>query len=78
MTLIAAIPLLVLAALLAACTWVYSDARALEGAGTPVVLEIGSFRVDTPQAWAAGCLVLAVVFIPLYLSARTTSFTGRH
>jgi hypothetical protein len=77
MTLVAVIPFLVLAALFAACAWVYSDAHTLVDAGTPVVLEAGSFRIDTPQAWAGGCLVFFVVFFPLYLTARDTTFT-RH
>lgn len=77
MTLVAAVPFAALAAVLVTCAWVYRDARDHVAAGTPVVLEIGSFRVDTPQTWAACCLVLFVLFLPLYLAARNTSFTRR-
>ena len=38
--------------------------------GQPVLLWSGSLRVETPAAWAAVCLVLWVVFFPLYLRAR--------
>jgi hypothetical protein len=78
MTPVEAVPFVALAALLGTCAWVYRDAQAQVDAGTPVVLQIGSFRVDTPQAWAAGCLVLFILLFPLYLAARDTSFTGRH
>jgi hypothetical protein len=31
-----------------------------------------------PEAWSIGCLVLFFVFLPLYLAARNTTFTGRY
>lgn len=70
MPLVAVVPLLVVAALVAVCTWVYRDAAANAAAGTPVYLEIGTLRIDTPQAWAVSCAAFFVVFLPLYLAAR--------
>ena len=77
MTLVEAVPLIAVAALIGTCVWVYRDARANVDAGTPIVLEIGGFRIETAQAWAAGVLVLVVLFLPLYLAARNTTFAGR-
>ncbi|MBV9604279.1 MAG: hypothetical protein JO027_04200 [Solirubrobacterales bacterium] len=65
--LFATVPLL---AWLAACLWVYRDAEANVAAGTPVYLQIGALRIDTPEAWAVACSVLLFVFMPLYLAAR--------
>ncbi|MFB9234746.1 hypothetical protein ACFFWC_04230 [Plantactinospora siamensis] len=53
--------------------WVYADARERQRAGSPAVVSVGTLRVDSPQAWFLGCLVLWVVFVPLYLTA-----TGRN
>lgn len=49
---------------------VHQDATAHAEAGKPVVFWAGSIAVETPPAWAAGCLVLWVFFFPLYLRAR--------
>jgi hypothetical protein len=77
MTLVTAVPLLALAALAATCLWVRRDAQANQDAGTPVVFQAGAFRIDTPRVWAVSCLLLFVVFIPLYLAARNTTFDRR-
>jgi hypothetical protein len=64
--------LLSIAVLLLAVTvdlWVYSDARKLHQYGRPPSVSIGSLRIETPQAWFLGCLLLWVVFVPLYLTA---------
>ncbi|HVV74772.1 MAG TPA: hypothetical protein VHC43_01970 [Mycobacteriales bacterium] len=63
-------PLLVLGLGIVIDSWVYSDAKQRLGAGRPVVFEAGSFVIDTPGAWAAGCLILWIVFFPLYLTNR--------
>lgn len=57
---------------LAAATdvWVYIDARRWAADGSPVFLKIGGFSVDTPVAWLACCVVLWIVFFPLYLVSR--------
>ncbi len=70
---IALVPILVLLAVLAIDLWVFADAKAHWERGTPVVFSIGSFGVDTPVAWFLGCLVLWIVFFPLYISSRNTS-----
>jgi hypothetical protein len=64
------VPIVVLLALLAVVRWVYVDAQVRAERGTPVVFSIGNFKVDAPAAWALGCLVLWVLFFPLYLSSR--------
>jgi hypothetical protein len=63
-------PLIVLLAILTIDLWVYADARKRRDNDRPVVAAIGSLRIDTPEAWLAGCLLLSIVFIPLYLAAR--------
>ena len=65
------IPIGPLIAWLAASLWVYRDAKANAAAGTPVYLQIGNLRIDTPKAWATACAALLIVFMPLYLTART-------
>ena len=63
-------PLLLLLLVLATDAWVYLDAQAHAERGAPVAVAIGAFRVDTPAAWFVCCLVLWVVFFPLYLAGR--------
>jgi len=62
-------PILVLLVVLALDAWVYSDARKRLRRGDPVSVSVGSVRVETPEAWFLGCLILWVVFFPLYLVA---------
>jgi hypothetical protein len=38
--------------------------------GDPVTLSIGSFTLESPGVWFVACLVLSVVFLPLYFLAR--------
>ncbi len=64
------VPILVLLALLATDLWVYADARAHSELGTPVVFSVGSFKVDTPASWFFGCLLLWILFFPLYITSR--------
>ena len=64
------LPLVLLAMLLLTVAWVYQDAATHAQAGEPVLLWSRALRVETPAAWAAFCLVLWVVFFPLYLRAR--------
>jgi hypothetical protein len=64
------VPFVLLALLLLTVAWVYQEATTHREAGEPVVLWSGSLRVETPAAWATFCLVLWVVFFPLYLRAR--------
>jgi hypothetical protein len=63
----------VLFVVLAVDGWVYADARERQKRGNRVTVALGSVRVETPEAWFLGCLILWVVFVPLYLTA-----TGRN
>ncbi|MGW5669988.1 hypothetical protein [Micromonospora sp. NPDC003776] len=65
--------ILVLLAVLGVDVWVYADAKERQRSGNPVSVSLASFRVQTPEAWFLGCLILWVVFVPLYLTA-----TGRN
>jgi predicted Abi (CAAX) family protease len=64
------VPILVLLALLATDLWVYVDAKAHRERGTPVVFSPGFLNVDTPVAWFLCCLVLWILFFPLYITRR--------
>ncbi|MGI5156186.1 hypothetical protein [Microbispora sp. CA-102843] len=72
-SLTALVPLLVLVVALTADAWVYTDAKEHLKRGDPAVFTLGSVRIATPQAWFLGCLILWVVFFPLYLTV-----TGRN
>jgi hypothetical protein len=63
-------PILVLLLLIAIDLWVYADAKAHFERGTPVVFSTDFLTVDTPAAWFFGCLLLSIVFIPIYLTIR--------
>jgi len=63
-------PILLLLAILTVDAWVYADAKAHRERGTPVVFASGTFHVDTPAAWFFGCLLLWIVFFPLYINRR--------
>lgn len=64
------VPVLVILAILAIDLWVYADAKRCADEGTPVVLRLGAFVVQTPAMWFVGCLVLWIVFFPLYVVSR--------
>ena len=66
----ALVPILVLLVVLAIDPWVYGDAKARWERGTPVVFSTSFFEVDTPAAWFFGCLLLWIVFFPLYITRR--------
>jgi hypothetical protein len=63
-------PVILLLVILTVAIWVYKDAGARRDSGRTVVVTIGSITIDTPEAWLAGCVVLSVLCIPLYLVAR--------
>lgn len=63
-------PLLLVVFVLGTDLWVLRDARDRAAEGRPVVLELGTLRIDTPEAWFVACLLLWVVFMPLYLVIR--------
>jgi len=66
-------PLLVLGLGAAVDLWVYNDAKRQAALERPVVFRAGSLVVATPAAWAVACLLLWVVFLPLYAASRRTS-----
>lgn len=50
--------------------WVYQDATSHAEHGATIYFSTRSFTVSTPSAWAAGCLCLWIIFMPLYLTCR--------
>jgi hypothetical protein len=66
-------PLGLLVIVLAIDVWVYLDAHARAGRRRPVVASIGSFALETPATWMLACLVLWILFFPMYLVARSRS-----
>jgi hypothetical protein len=61
---------LVLMLLLSTDAWVYRDAMARQASGTPVVFRRGALSFEAPQAWFYACLVVWIVFFPIYLTDR--------
>jgi hypothetical protein len=61
---------IVLGAVFAAAAWVYTDARMHARRGNPIVGSAGSLHVRTPAGWFFACLLLAELFIPLYVDSR--------
>lgn len=70
MTGVALDSILLLAAVLATDGWVYLDARNQAARGTPVILSSNVLTIDSPEGWFLGCLLLWILFFPLYLAAR--------
>jgi cytochrome c oxidase assembly factor CtaG len=66
-TLVAALPILLA---LGSVVWVYTDATQRQRRREPVTVAIGSFELDDPVQWTLACLVLWILFFPLYLTAR--------
>ena len=60
----------ILLVVVATDAWVYADARHQRDRGAPVVLTIGSIRIESPEAWLLACIVLWVIAVPLYLTGR--------
>jgi hypothetical protein len=66
----ALVPVLVLLVILAIDLLVYADAKQRADQGAPVVLRIGAFVLETPETWFVVCLVLWIIFFPLYMVSR--------
>lgn len=67
----ALVPVLVVLVIVAIDVWVYSDSKQRADQGAPVVVRIGAFVVETPATWFVGCLLLWILFFPLYMVNRT-------
>ena len=65
------VPLVAIVAVLLVDYWVFTDATQHAKAGRPVVFRAGALAIDTPVTWAIGCLLLWIVFLPLYLTTRS-------
>ncbi|GAA1993678.1 hypothetical protein GCM10009817_39940 [Terrabacter lapilli] len=63
--------LLVVLVVGAASLWVLQDARSKVERHRPVVATIGDLTTDKPEVWAALCLLAVVLFLPMYLVARS-------
>jgi len=70
MSLVELVPIVVVFVIIGTGIWVYADAKARAGQGHPVVLSIGSIRLDSPEVWAVVCLLLWIICFPLYLASR--------
>jgi hypothetical protein len=66
----ALVPVFVVAVILAIDLWVYLDAKRQVARGAPVEFRIGALVIDTPAIWFLGCLVLWIIFFPIYLVSR--------
>lgn len=64
-------PIIVLVIVAATDLWVYVDAKRSADSGTPVFLKIGSVTIETPVAWLVACLVVWLVFFPIYVVSRS-------
>lgn len=51
--------------------WVLEDARSRVRRRQTVVATFGGPTVDRPEVWAALCLLVVVLSLPLYLVARS-------
>ncbi len=67
----ALVPVLVVLVILAIDLWFYADSKQRANQGAPVVVRIGALVVETPATWFVGCLLLWILFFPLYMVNRT-------
>ena len=67
----AAGPLALLVIIAVSDVWVYLDSTRRDEGRHPVVASVGSLTLETPPAWVVACLVLWIIFFPMYLVARS-------
>lgn len=65
------VPIIVVVVIVATDLSVYLDAKAHSERGTPIVFATGIITVDTPPAWFVACLILWILFFPLYITLRS-------
>ena len=70
MPLIDLLPILVVIGVVMSATWVHYDKVAQCQRGSAVTFSFGTFHLDTPGGWFGACLVLWLIFFPLYLPGR--------
>jgi hypothetical protein len=63
-------PVVVVGVIAGVALWVLADARRWSRQGTPVVFRFGSATISRPEAWAVACLLVFVIFMPIYVVAR--------
>lgn len=63
-------PLVSLCIVAATDVWVYIDAERSTEQGSPVFFNLGGLRIDTPVAWLISCVVLWILFFPMYVVSR--------
>jgi hypothetical protein len=64
------VPIFIALLLAASSLWVYQDDSRRVRQGRGVYFSVGSLELSTPGVWAACCLVLWVLAMPLYLTCR--------
>jgi len=69
----ALVSVVVLVVWAASVVWVLYDARSMVRRGHRVTASIGRWDIEEPETWALASLVLWVVFLPMYLTARGRS-----
>lgn len=67
---IVAAPLIIACIIAGTAVWVLFDARQWAKQGTPVVFQLGPFTIEKAETWATACLLLFVIFTPIYVTAR--------
>ena len=65
------IPFLPLLIVVSTAIWVYTDERRRTAQGSPVTLRIGALTIDTAPKWLAVCVIVWIVFFPMYLIGRS-------
>ncbi|NUP50144.1 MAG: hypothetical protein HOW97_22960 [Catenulispora sp.] len=70
MSAVTLVPIFLVVVVVVSALWVYQDASAHEERGAPVYFSAGTIEISSPTVWSVGCLVLWVVFLPLYVTCR--------
>lgn len=63
-------PLLLVLVIVITDAWVGWDATTLKARGETVYVSLGRLTISEPLHWVLACLLLWIVFFPMYLAAR--------